>query len=131
MRAVAFGAVGAALGVVSLGVGSVTAASTPPNAVYFTKCLEAALQTKAVSRSGPMLQFACYGETAEWFFNALGRRDPDALTEKNYGGDIYRFVDRMDSGAPNVNYCRRAAKAAPEQQYACLLFFPAGSFLDR
>jgi len=131
MRAVAVGTVCAALGIVSLGVGVVSAANAPPNAIYFTKCLEVALQTKAVSRSGPLLQFACYGETAEWFFNALGRRDPDVLTEKNYSGDAYRFMDHLEGAPTNINYCRRAEKAAPEQQYACSLFVPAGSFLDR
>ncbi len=123
--------IGGLLAVFALGAKSAYAESGPPNTVYFTKCLDFALQRKAISRSGTVLQLACYGETAEWFFNALGRRDPDASSEKNYGEDIYRFVDHVSGPANSANYCRRAAKAAQEQQYACVLFFPAGSFLDR
>jgi len=126
IRGVVFGGLGAVLSITSS-----IAAPVPQNSVYFTKCLDAALQTKAVSRNGPVLQFACYGETAEWFFNALGRRDPDVVNEKNYGGDAYRFIDHVEGTPSNANYCRRAEKAAPEQQYACSLFFQAGSFLDR
>jgi hypothetical protein len=131
-RATLLGAAGAALATWWLhGAGYALAASAPPNAEYFTKCLSLALQTKAISRDGSVLRLACYGETAEWFFNALGRRDPDVSTEKTYGDDIYRYVDHADKPASNVNYCRRAAKSAADQQYACVLFFPAGSFLDR
>lgn len=131
MRAINRVDITTALATFWLGTGFAMAASAPANAVYFTKCLDTALQTKAVSRNGSVLQFACYGETAEWFFNALGRRDPDVISEKNYGGDIYRFVDHVEGTPANVNYCRRTEKAAPDQQYACSLFFPAGSFLDR
>lgn len=128
---VAMRAVGLLAASALAGGGSAAGTPAPPNSVYFTQCLEVALQAKAVSRNGPLLQFACYGETAEWFYNALGRRPPDVLSEKTYGDDTYRFVDHVGTQADDMSYCRRAARAAVEQQYACMLLLPAGSFLDR
>jgi len=104
------------------------ASNLPSNAAFYTECLKAALQSQAIDRDGPYLRFACYGETAEWFYNALGRRDADVLREKDYSGDTIRFAEFTDT-ATGGTYCRRSTHSA--QQYACSVSVRAGSFLDR
>ncbi|HEX3653507.1 MAG TPA: hypothetical protein VHU18_11865 [Rhizomicrobium sp.] len=58
------------------------ASNLPSNATFYTECLKSALQSQAVDRDGTFLRFACYGETAEWFYNALGRRDVDVQQKR-------------------------------------------------
>jgi len=109
---------------------SIAAAPAPPNAVFFADCLATAATARSFDRDGRYLRFACYGTTAQTFYEALGRRPPESAYEEQHDGAVFRFTEKPVKDTIGLDYCRRSPTASPAKAFSCVLIYPAGAFLD-
>ncbi|MBA3810817.1 MAG: hypothetical protein H0X27_04060 [Caulobacteraceae bacterium] len=121
--------VGGLLAVVSRG--PALAEPAPPNAAYFADCFAGSAAARTFDRDGRYLRFACHGETARVFFEALGRGPPGAAYEERHDGALFRFTEKPVKNTIGLDYCRRSPAGEGAEEYACVLIYPAGAFLDR
>lgn len=110
--------------------GAAGAETPPPNASYFADCLSSAASGRSYDRDGRYLRFACYGDVAKAFFEALGRRPLDAAYEELSPTVVRRFTEKPVKDKIGLDYCRRSSTESPASEYGCVLTFPAGAFLD-
>ena len=90
---------------------AVFADPAPANANYYAECLSASPHAKSFDRDGRYLRFACYGDGARAFFDALGRRAADVAYEETRNGDVFRFTERPKENVFGLDYCREARHA--------------------
>lgn len=85
--------------------GAAVAETPPPNASYFADCLSSAAAGRSFDRDGRYLRFACYGDVAEAFFEALGHRPPDVAYEEHSPTVVRRFTDKPVKDTIGLDYC--------------------------
>lgn len=102
--------------------------TAPPQARLYAECIAQAAETGAYQRErdGETLRFTCTGDTAKWFFEALGPWSAKVGSEYVVDGATWRFSKKLIKDSYGVDGCSRDAAG----EHMCVVILNVGEFLE-
>lgn len=102
--------------------------TAPPQARLYAECISQAAETGAYQRErdGKTLRFTCAGDTAKWFFEALGPWSAKVGSEYVADGATWRFSKKLIKDSYGVDGCSRDAAG----EHMCVVVLNVGEFIE-
>jgi len=105
----------------------ITIRSTPIN--LYTQCFNDAITNNRVYKTGTNIQFKCWGDVGQRFYEELGRYGFTTV-ERDWGNGKYRVRFTTANESDNCWQKVEMADGSATSDYGCNLYFSAGAFLN-